>query len=101
MRLNSSYRFVGDSANDEAASLLTTDIIGVAASIAGQDLPESISRNPAMTEHVKIDIDAGILTATLARADKKNALTNAMYGALADALERAESDAAIRVVLFQ
>src|SRR5882724_5707967 len=54
-----------------------------------------------MTEHVKIDIDAGILTATIARADKKNALTNAMYGALADALERAEKEAAIRVVLFQ
>jgi enoyl-CoA hydratase/carnithine racemase len=54
-----------------------------------------------MTEHVKTDVDAGILTITLARADKKNALTNAMYGALADALERAEKDPAIRVVLFQ
>ena len=54
-----------------------------------------------MTEHVKTDLDAGILTITLARADKKNALTNAMYGALADALERAEKDPAIRVVLLQ
>ena len=54
-----------------------------------------------MTEHVKTDLDAGILTITFARPDKKNALTNAMYGALADALERAETDPAIRVVLFQ
>lgn len=54
-----------------------------------------------MTDHVKIDVEAGILTVTLARADKKNALTNAMYGALADALDRAEKDPAIRVVLFQ
>jgi enoyl-CoA hydratase/carnithine racemase len=54
-----------------------------------------------MTEHVKIGVEAGIMTVTLARADKKNALTNAMYGSLADALERAESDPSIRVVLLQ
>ncbi|UTD29959.1 enoyl-CoA hydratase-related protein [Bradyrhizobium sp. WD16] len=54
-----------------------------------------------MTDHVKTECDAGILTVTLSRADKKNALTNAMYGALADALGRAESDPAIRVVLLQ
>ena len=34
-----------------------------------------------MTEHVKTEIDAGIMTLTLARADKKNALSNAMYSA--------------------
>lgn len=54
-----------------------------------------------MTDHVKTELDGGILTVTLARADKKNALTDAMYGALADALDRAESDAAVRVVLLQ
>lgn len=54
-----------------------------------------------MTDHVTTHLDAGILTLTLARPDKKNALTNAMYGVLADALQRAESDAAIRVVLLQ
>jgi enoyl-CoA hydratase/carnithine racemase len=54
-----------------------------------------------MTDHVRADVDAGILTITLARPDKKNALTNAMYGALADALTRAENDPAIRVVLLQ
>ena len=54
-----------------------------------------------MTEHVKIDREAGVLTITLARPDKKNALSNAMYGALADALEGAERDPEIRVVVFQ
>lgn len=54
-----------------------------------------------MTDHVKTDLDAGILTVTLARADKKNALTDAMYGALADALAGAEADQGVRVILLQ
>ena len=45
-----------------------------------------------MTEHIKIEKSDGILSLTMARPDKKNALTNAMYGALADAMEAAESD---------
>lgn len=47
------------------------------------------------------ELHGGILTLTLSRPDKKNALTNAMYAALADGLERAEAEAAIRVVVFQ
>src|SRR5260370_26482613 len=54
-----------------------------------------------MTEHVKTEIAAGIMTLTLARADKKNALSNAMYSAMSDGLERAEKDPSVRVVLFQ
>jgi enoyl-CoA hydratase/carnithine racemase len=54
-----------------------------------------------VTENVKIEISAGIMTVTLARVDKKNALTNAMYCAMSDGLERAEVDPDIRVVLFQ
>jgi len=54
-----------------------------------------------MTEHIKIEKEGGILTLTMARANKKNALTNMMYGALADALEHAETDPAIRAVLIQ
>lgn len=54
-----------------------------------------------MTEHVKTEIAEGIMTLTLARADKKNALSNAMYSAMSDGLERAEKDPAVRVVLFQ
>lgn len=51
--------------------------------------------------YVTTELNAGVLTITVARPDKKNALTNEMYGALADGLERAEADSAIRVVLFQ
>ena len=54
-----------------------------------------------MTEYVKVEIEAGVMTVTLARPDKKNALSNAMYGVLADSLEQAERDPAIRVVVFQ
>src|SRR5260221_5567706 len=54
-----------------------------------------------MTEHVKTEIDAVIMTLTVARVDKKNALTNAMYSAMSDRLERAEKVPAVRVVLFQ
>lgn len=54
-----------------------------------------------MTDHVKVEIDAGVMTITLARPDKKNALSNAMYGVLADSLEAAEQDPAVRVVVFQ
>jgi len=54
-----------------------------------------------MTEHVKTEIDAGVLTLTLQRPEKKNALTGAMYNAMSDALKRAEVDASVRVILFQ
>jgi len=37
----------------------------------------------------------------LQRPEKKNALTGAMYNAMSDALKRAETDAAVRVILFQ
>ena len=54
-----------------------------------------------MTEHVRIENNGGILTLTLARPDKKNALTDAMYGKLADTIESAEFDPSTRVVLIR
>ncbi|MCC6948599.1 MAG: enoyl-CoA hydratase/isomerase family protein [Bradyrhizobiaceae bacterium] len=54
-----------------------------------------------MTDHVRVALDAGVLTLTLARPEKKNALTNAMYEALVREMTRAEEDGAVRVVLFQ
>ena len=54
-----------------------------------------------MTEHIQRQHAHGVLTLTLARADKKNAITDAMYGALADALDAAERDSAVRVVLLR
>jgi len=54
-----------------------------------------------MSEHIKTALTDGVLTVTLARADKKNALTQAMYTALAEASERARTDDAVRVLLFK
>jgi enoyl-CoA hydratase/carnithine racemase len=41
-----------------------------------------------MTEYVKTEVSAAIMTLTLARSDKKNALSNAMYSAMSDGLRR-------------
>jgi len=46
-------------------------------------------------------IDQGVMTLTFNRADKKNSLTAAMYTALADAVEQAEQDSNVRVLVFQ
>ena len=54
-----------------------------------------------MTEHVRITAEDSVLRITLARADKKNALTQAMYASLAQALARAETDATVRAVLLE
>jgi enoyl-CoA hydratase/carnithine racemase len=54
-----------------------------------------------MSEHVKTELSNSVLVLTLQRPDKKNALTGAMYNALSDALDRAEADASVKVVLFQ
>src|SRR3546814_17978385 len=53
-----------------------------------------------MADHVRITKSDGILQLVLDRADKKNALTDAMYGALADAFAAAESDREVRVILI-
>ena len=54
-----------------------------------------------MTEHVRVENNNGILTLTLARPDKKNALTDAMYGKLADSIESVEFDPSARVILIR
>ena len=46
-------------------------------------------------------IDAGVMTITLNRLDKKNSITSTMYAAMADAVAQAAADARVRVVLFQ
>src|SRR6185503_5661075 len=53
-----------------------------------------------MTEHVRIAVDNAVMRITLARPEKKNALTQAMYVAVGEALTRAESDPTVRVVLI-
>jgi enoyl-CoA hydratase/carnithine racemase len=54
-----------------------------------------------MTEHIKIESRDNILNLTFARPDKKNAITNVMYSALADALVAAETDPAARVIVIR
>lgn len=46
-------------------------------------------------------IDDGVMTLTFNRVDKKNALTAAMYTALAEAVEEAEHNVNVRVLVFQ
>jgi enoyl-CoA hydratase/carnithine racemase len=53
-----------------------------------------------MTEHIKTTTQDGVLEITFARPDKKNALSNAMYRKASDALENAQTDRSIRVVMF-
>ncbi len=43
----------------------------------------------------------GVMTLTINRPEKKNSFTQAMYGAIADALEQAKKDATIRVTVIQ
>jgi enoyl-CoA hydratase/carnithine racemase len=52
-------------------------------------------KNQVMTQ-----LEHGVLTVQMNRPDKKNALTADMYNVMADAIERAETDRAIKVLLF-
>lgn len=54
-----------------------------------------------MTEPVTTSLDGGVLTITFNRPEKKNALTDAMYKTIADAMDEAQADPAVRVVLFR
>jgi enoyl-CoA hydratase/carnithine racemase len=54
-----------------------------------------------MTDHVLSEIASGVLTLTLNRPDKKNALTRAMYQALGDAIDGAAAAADVRCILVQ
>ncbi len=45
--------------------------------------------------------DAGVMTVTFNRLDKKNSITSSMYAAMADAVEQARNDASVKVVVFQ
>jgi enoyl-CoA hydratase/carnithine racemase len=54
-----------------------------------------------MTEHVLSETSKGVLTLTINRPEKKNALTRAMYQALGDGIDQAEHDKDVRCVLIQ
>jgi enoyl-CoA hydratase/carnithine racemase len=50
---------------------------------------------------ILVHTEAGVMTLTFNRVDKKNSLTTAMYAALADAFEGAARDEQVRAVLIQ
>jgi enoyl-CoA hydratase/carnithine racemase len=54
-----------------------------------------------MSEHVRVERSGGLLSVTLARPERRNAITVAMYAALADAVEAASADPSVRLVTFR
>ncbi len=54
-----------------------------------------------MSEHVRVERDGAVLAITLARPDRRNAITVAMYAALADAIESAAGDSTIRLITIR
>jgi enoyl-CoA hydratase/carnithine racemase len=54
-----------------------------------------------MSEHVRIERQPGVLSITLSRPERRNAITVAMYAALAEAIEGAVADGSIRVITFR
>ncbi|MEW6050604.1 MAG: enoyl-CoA hydratase [Candidatus Zixiibacteriota bacterium] len=56
--------------------------------------------SPGLSKHIVTEQQDGILRIVMNRPEKKNALTIAMYSALADAIEQAEQDRNVRVLLI-
>lgn len=53
-----------------------------------------------MSQHVTTEVASGVMTVRLARPEKKNALTFAMYGALTEGLASAAASAEVRAVVL-
>ncbi len=51
-----------------------------------------------MSEHVRLDLAGGVLAITLSRPERRNAITVAMYDALAEAFESAAGNPDVRVI---
>jgi enoyl-CoA hydratase/carnithine racemase len=56
---------------------------------------------PAMSDHVRTETSEGVLSILLARPERRNAITVAMYAALAEAVELAARDPSIRLVTIR
>src|SRR5216110_3501330 len=54
-----------------------------------------------MSEHVRVERSEGVLAITLARPERRNAITVAMYEALADAIESAAKDETVRLIILR
>ena len=53
-----------------------------------------------MTDHISKSQDGAVLELAFNRADKKNAITDAMYAVLADSLNAADADDSVRAVIL-
>lgn len=51
-------------------------------------------------QHILVSRDGAVVEIRFNRPEKKNAITNTMYGAMADAVAQAQRDDGVRVVLF-
>jgi enoyl-CoA hydratase/carnithine racemase len=51
-----------------------------------------------MSDDVRVEREGAVLAITLARSERRNAITVAMYTALADAIEQAAGDSSVRVI---
>jgi len=58
-------------------------------------------REANMSEHILVERREAVLSLTLARPERRNAITVAMYAALADAIEGAANDPAIRLITIE
>ena len=54
-----------------------------------------------MSQPIRTELVDGVLSVVLARPEKKNSITQAMYASLAEAVNGARADEAVRVVLFR
>ena len=54
-----------------------------------------------MTNHVRVERGDGVLAITLARPERRNAITVAMYATLAEAIESARDDKSIRLITLR
>ncbi|HEU5285451.1 MAG TPA: enoyl-CoA hydratase [Sphingomicrobium sp.] len=54
-----------------------------------------------MSEQVRIESGGGVLAITLARPERRNAITVAMYEALADAIGKAQDDPSLRLITLR
>jgi enoyl-CoA hydratase/carnithine racemase len=54
-----------------------------------------------MSEHVRVERDGPLLAITLARPERRNAITVAMYATLADAIADASKDDSVRVITIR
>jgi enoyl-CoA hydratase/carnithine racemase len=70
--------------------------------VHGEPSPDSTAiREGGLSEHVRVEREGGVLAITLARPERRNAITVGMYAALADAIESAAGDKGLRLITLR